>query len=165
MSSATIAPDAQAALQQRIAELQRRHPNSRRTDTQLPDEPPVVPSSARTCSGIAAPAITFNLRLDGEVLTDAAATTERGTSNAMLTVVLQQRGGGLPVVATRRYSNTPISHTVAHSIAKRLKAGTPVHVEGKGLRLADHDGQQMLRVLDVQAIDPPTEPATRKDLE
>ena len=163
----TESPDAQtraqAELAQRLADLQRRHP----TPAPAPQvAPTTVPCSVRTASPGVAPKRmpTFDVRIHGEAVTDAIASIERGSGTALLTVIVQQRFDALPVVATRRYDDTASSHAVARSLARRIRHGTVIDVRGEGLCLTEHDKKPVLRVLNVQAIDPPPEPTTRKDL-
>jgi hypothetical protein len=153
-------------LHARVAEIQRKNGEVDNTPPLAPPE--VVPSSTRRAVAPGAAPVHFVVQINGEAVS-AAATTEPGTGNALLTVMLVQRYGAVPVVAVRRFDSSATSHTVARAIAKRLRNGTQVHVSGKGLCMADHEGKPVLRVLDVQAIDPPLPPldstTTRKDLE
>lgn len=135
----------QEALQQRVAAMRSQHP----------PQPAPEHRSDKSCA----------VRITGHALRDAYTSIERGTCNAVLTVAVQQPGDELPVVAELRYDNTPSSHTVAHHLALRLRAGTPVTLYGRGLRVAHLGTETVLRLADVQAIDAPTEPTTRKDLE
>jgi hypothetical protein len=126
-----------------------------------------VPFSARAATPGVPPKRpqTFDVRIHGEAIADATATVERGSGIALLTVVVQQRLDALPVLAIRRYDATASSHTVAHSLARRIRHGTVIDVRGEGLCLSEHDKKPVLRVLNVQAIEPPPEPSTtRKDL-
>ncbi|MEO8153592.1 MAG: hypothetical protein ABI605_11020 [Rhizobacter sp.] len=167
--SAQTAPgqvaDTKAQIALRIAEIRRKHVDPLHTPAL--DAPAAVPSSVRTRTpAAAAPApVHFDVKFSGELLGDALASTERGSGVAVLTLVLQQSSGALPVLAVRRYDASATSHMVTHSLASRLRAGTTVRLSGKGLCVAEHDGQPALRVLDVQTVEPPAEPNTRKDLE
>lgn len=164
----TESPDAhtrtQAELALRLADLQRRHPTPATSPQQTASAD--GPSSTHTTTRVAHPKRqqAFDVRIHGEAVADATATVERGSGVALLTVIVQQRFDALPVVATRRYDSTASSHSVARSLARRIRHGTVIEVRGEGLCLAEHDKKSVLRVLNVQAIEPPPEPTTRKDL-
>jgi hypothetical protein len=110
--------------------------------------------------------IHHQVRIKGELLEHAVVRTEPGTCRAIVQVVVQQCFGSLPVIATRRFDDSPSSHVAAHSLAKRLRAGTEVQVEGQGMRLHHHKREAALQVLKVTAVYPQLQSvAPRKDLE
>lgn len=167
MSAADFAPDAKALVQQRIADIKRRHPEGFTSQPAAQEEPAVVPSSARTAGRTGPPpaVLRSDVQIRGEVVQEAKVTTEAGTGNAVLKVLFRQRFGALPVLAMKRYDASATSHTVAHSSAHRLKVGTEVSVRGEGFRLIHRHGEPVLEVLLVHSIESPPEPTTRKDLE
>jgi hypothetical protein len=148
--------DTKSAIAERLAELARKHPRAREAAHAV---------QRREDSG--ADTLLFDARLRGELLVDAVVTARPGNGAAELTVLLGQHNG-LKVLATGRYDSTTASFIAARSKARRLRAGVTVLVQGKGLRLDTHQGEKVLRVIDVQSIDPPHESAAssgRKDLE
>lgn len=144
------AVSAQQALQERVAELQRRHP---------PVPAPLAPEATLPL------VLHHDAKLRGTVLQDARVRTDRESGNALLIVLFKQAPSSLPVLAVLRHDSTDTSLITAHSKANRLRAGTPVRVEGEGLRLAHHRGEQVLEVVLVHSIEPPQVANTRKDLE
>ena len=138
-----------SALQDRLAELQRKHP----------------PVPAPHFNGQPAAVLHRDSQLRGVVAKDARVRTEGGSGDTLLIVLLKQAFSDLQVLAVQRYLGSATSLTVAHNKASRLRAGTVVHVTGEGFRVARHQGQQVLELLFVQSIEPPPEPTTRKDLE
>lgn len=137
---------AQQALQERVAELLRRHP------------PVPAPQQA-------AMALRHAVTVDGELLQDARVCTDRTTRAALLTVRIKQAHTTTPLVAVQRYDSTAASFAAAHSKASRLRAGTAVHVTGEGLRLTQHRGEQVIEIAQAHSIEPPQHANTRKDLE
>lgn len=102
----------------------------------------------------------------GKVLGEARVYTEAHTGVALLSLMVAQPEGGLPVLAVRRYDATPSAHVVAWRAARRLRGGCEVRVQGHGWRLADHKGEPVLEVVGVCAVyetQPPT--TTRKDID
>lgn len=109
--------------------------------------------------------ITADLQVRGEAAGDARVHVLGGTGRVVVTVLVRQSCGSLPVLVQRYYDASPASHTAAYSLAHRIKAGTEVHAQGDGLRLHHHKGEPALELLGVKAIYPPAPPTTRKDLE
>jgi hypothetical protein len=138
-----------SALDERIAELQRKHPPVPATHFNGP--PPLV--------------VHQDTRLRGVMLQPAWVMTEAGTGNTLLKVLFKQTFGDLPVLAVRRYDSTAASLLAARSKAGRLRLGAVVHVAGEGLRLISWHRKPTLEVLLVQSIEPPPEVNTRRDLE
>lgn len=138
---ATFAPDAQAAIAQRVAEIQRKHG--------YPQLPPAPADTHRSPVEVYLP-----------LLHDAHALCEPGTTKALLTVVVARSTDGLPIVATRVIGDTLTAIAAARSTAKLMRAGMYVRIkarEWKMTRFPLPNGPQMLRLVGVTDITLPPE--------
>lgn len=141
MSAATLAPDAQAALAQRLADLNRKH-----------GRPPM-------------PVATVDLhRAPVEVylplLHDAHAHFEPGTTKALLTVVAGRNTDSLPIVATRVIGDTRTAIDAARSTARLMRTGMHVRIKAREWRVVRFPmptGPEMLRLVGVLDIELPPE--------
>lgn len=89
-------------------------------------------------------------RIRGPLL-QAAEMLSTSDQQALVCVLIGQPGG-LPVLACQPFGKTGAAHYVAGAAAKRLTKGLRVEVEGMGLKLDHHRGQQVLRLVSVDHI-------------
>lgn len=95
-------------------------------------------------------AATGNWRVRGELLQPAEMLV---TSDLQaLVCVLIHQPGGLPVLACQPFGKSGAAHYVASAATKRFAKGQRVEVQGEGVKLDRHRGQQVLRLLLVDHI-------------